>query len=120
MKRFSAASETLDLDRLHLLAPIERPGKYLAIGMNYRKHVEESQRIGVEAPKQQLWFNKQTTCLAGPYDDKMIGPVTQATDLQVICILKHDPAGDKYIEAMQDLNGKLKGLLSSLRDRRRI
>ena len=48
---------------------------------------------------------------------KMIGPVTQTTDLQVICILKHDPAGDKYIEAMDDFNQKLHGLLSSLRDR---
>ena len=51
-----------------LLAPIERPGKHLAIGMNYRKHVEESARLGVAASKQQLWFNKQTTCLAGPFD----------------------------------------------------
>jgi hypothetical protein len=48
---------------------------------------------------------------------KMIGPVTQTTDLQIICILKHDPAGDQYIEAMKDLNAKLGGLLSSLRDR---
>ena len=51
-----------------LRTPIERPGKYLAIGMNYRKHVEESARLGVAAPKQQLWFNKQTTCLSGPFD----------------------------------------------------
>jgi hypothetical protein len=48
---------------------------------------------------------------------KMIGPVTQTTDLQVICILKHDPAGDKYIEAMDDFNQKLHGLLSGLRER---
>jgi hypothetical protein len=50
---------------------------------------------------------------------KMIGPVTQTTDLQVICILKHrpQPGGDKYLEAMADLNGRLGGLLSSLRDR---
>jgi hypothetical protein len=47
----------------------------------------------------------------------MIGPVTQTTDLQIICILKHDPAGDKYIEAMADFNQKLHGLLSGLRDR---
>jgi hypothetical protein len=46
---------------------------------------------------------------------KMIGPVTQTTDLQVICVLKHDPAGDKYIEALDDLNKKLGGLLSGLR-----
>src|SRR5215470_2035165 len=48
---------------------------------------------------------------------KMIGPVTQTTDLQIICLLQHDPAGDKYIEAMQDFNDKLGGLLSSLRER---
>ena len=48
---------------------------------------------------------------------KMIGPVTQTTDLQIICILKHDPSGDKYIEAMDDFNQKLHHLLSGLRDR---
>jgi hypothetical protein len=49
---------------------------------------------------------------------KMIGPVTQTTDIQMICVLKHDPVvGDKYIEAMDDLNKKLGGLLSSLRER---
>jgi len=48
---------------------------------------------------------------------KMIGPVTQTTDLQIICVLKHNPAGDQYIQAMKDLNDKLGGLLSSLRDR---
>ncbi len=58
----------IPLKDVRLLAPIERPGKYLAIGMNYRKHLEEAERLGVSAPTQQLWFNKQTTCLAGPHD----------------------------------------------------
>ena len=48
---------------------------------------------------------------------KMIGPVTQTADLQIICVFKHNPAGDKYIEAMQDFNDKLGRLLSSVRDR---
>jgi Cytosol aminopeptidase family, N-terminal domain len=48
---------------------------------------------------------------------KMIGPVTQTTDLQIICVLKHDANGDKYIEAMADFNKKLHSLLSGLRDR---
>lgn len=48
---------------------------------------------------------------------KQIGPVTQTTDLQILCVLKHEPAGDKYIEAMQDFNDKQGGLLSSLRER---
>jgi len=65
-----------------LLAPIERPGKYLAIGMNYQKHVEESARIGVAAPKRQLWFNKQTSCLSGPQDPIDPG-VTEQLDYEV-------------------------------------
>ena len=69
------------LGDVKLLAPIERPGKYLAIGMNYRKHVEESARLGVEAPRQQLWFNKQTTCLAGPFDPIEPG-VTERLDYE--------------------------------------
>jgi hypothetical protein len=48
---------------------------------------------------------------------KMIGLVTQATDLQIICVLKHDPAGDKYIDAMKDLDARLGGVISSLRQR---
>jgi len=48
---------------------------------------------------------------------EMIGPVTQSTDLQIICVLKHDPAGDKYIEAMDDLNQKLHRIISNLRER---
>jgi hypothetical protein len=47
----------------------------------------------------------------------MTSPVTQSTDLQIICILKHEAAGDKYIASMQDLNDKLGGMLSSLRER---
>ena len=73
---------SLALADVHLLAPVERPGKYLAIGMNYAKHVEESERIGVPAPKQQLWFNKQTTCVVGPYDDIDPG-VTEKLDYEV-------------------------------------
>lgn len=67
----TAAIETdrIALGSAKLIAPIERPGKYLAIGMNYRKHAEEARRLGVEPPKNQFWFNKQTSCLAGPYDD---------------------------------------------------
>ncbi|MDB5576036.1 MAG: 5-carboxymethyl-2-hydroxymuconate isomerase [Bradyrhizobium sp.] len=78
----ATAPDDADLASVQLLCPIERPGKYLAIGMNYKKHVEESARIGVPAPSQQLWFNKQTTCLSGPFDDIDPG-VTQKLDYEV-------------------------------------
>ncbi|MDR7155711.1 2-keto-4-pentenoate hydratase/2-oxohepta-3-ene-1,7-dioic acid hydratase in catechol pathway [Sphingobium xenophagum] len=65
-----------------LLCPIERPGKYLAIGMNYRKHIEEAERLGLAAPTNQVWFNKQTSCLSGPFDDIVAG-VTNSLDYEV-------------------------------------
>ena len=70
-----------DLVDVRLLAPIERPGKYLAIGMNYAKHIEEAKRLGQPTPTQQFWFNKQTSCLAGPFDDIDPG-VTEQLDYE--------------------------------------
>ena len=76
------AEPAVALDGLKLLAPIERPGKYLAIGMNYAKHLEEADKLGVARAKHQTWFNKQTTCVAGPYDDIDPG-VTEKLDYEV-------------------------------------
>ena len=66
--RLASAQPAIPIADAQLLAPIERPGKYLAIGMNYGKHLEEADRLGVPRASHQVWFNKQTTCLAGPYD----------------------------------------------------
>lgn len=77
-----SATDTLPLDGVRLLAPIERPGKFLAIGMNYRKHIAEAERLGVPEPKQQFWFNKQTSCIVGPFDDTDPG-VSEKLDYEV-------------------------------------
>lgn len=69
------------LTQVRLLAP-HRPGKYLAIGMNYRKHVEEAARLGVEEQDRQFWFNKQTTCISGPFDPIDPG-LTEKLDYEV-------------------------------------
>jgi 2-keto-4-pentenoate hydratase/2-oxohepta-3-ene-1,7-dioic acid hydratase in catechol pathway len=76
------ANETIPLDKAKLLAPIEQPGKFLAIGMNYKKHAEEARRLGVAVPEMQFWFNKQTSCLSGPFDPIDRG-VSQAVDYEV-------------------------------------
>ena len=47
-----------------LEAPVPRPPKFLAIGLNYADHVKES---GLEAPPFPVFFNKQSTCVTGPY-----------------------------------------------------
>ena len=70
------------LTEVHLLAPIERPGKYLAIGMNYAKHLEEADKLGVARSNHQTWFNKQVTCIAGPFDEIVQG-VTKKLDYEV-------------------------------------
>jgi 2-keto-4-pentenoate hydratase/2-oxohepta-3-ene-1,7-dioic acid hydratase in catechol pathway len=74
--------QRLPLTRVRLLAPVARPGKYLAIGMNYQKHLEEADKLGVPRSKHQTWFNKQTTCLSGPFDDIEPG-VTERLDYEV-------------------------------------
>jgi 2-keto-4-pentenoate hydratase/2-oxohepta-3-ene-1,7-dioic acid hydratase in catechol pathway len=79
--QFAGGKRMVPLATARLLAPLERPGKYLAIGMNYRKHLEEAQRLGQPTPANQFWFNKQTSCLAGPYDDIDPG-VTEALDYE--------------------------------------
>ncbi len=55
----------LALEQVKLEAPIARPGKILAIGLNYADHVIES---GAETPKQQVWFNKLPTAVNAPFD----------------------------------------------------
>lgn len=70
------------LDEVTLLAPIEKPGKYLAIGMNYKKHEDEAVKMGIAAPKAQVWFNKQTTCINHPYGAIETG-VTKKLDYEV-------------------------------------
>jgi 2-keto-4-pentenoate hydratase/2-oxohepta-3-ene-1,7-dioic acid hydratase in catechol pathway len=71
------------ISAVRLLAPIARPGKYLAIGMNYRKHVEEGAKLGIDEPKKQLWFNKQTTCITGPHDGIVKPNVSDQVDYEV-------------------------------------
>ena len=77
-----AAAPACSVADATLLAPIERPGKYLAIGMNYAKHLAEADRLGVARAAHQTWFNKQTTCISGPYDEIDPG-VTEKLDYEV-------------------------------------
>jgi 2-keto-4-pentenoate hydratase/2-oxohepta-3-ene-1,7-dioic acid hydratase in catechol pathway len=64
----AAKTEGCALDAVRLEAPIPEAQKYLAIGMNYHDHAEEAARAGVPVPKNQLWFNKQVSCITGPFD----------------------------------------------------
>jgi 2-keto-4-pentenoate hydratase/2-oxohepta-3-ene-1,7-dioic acid hydratase in catechol pathway len=59
---------SFELTEVRLEAPIADPQKVLAIGMNYQAHALEAIAAGVKIPEYQFWFNKQVSCLNGPYD----------------------------------------------------
>lgn len=59
------ATGTISLADAHLMQPVIRPPKILAIALNYAEHVAES---ATQKPPVQMWFNKQSTCANGPYD----------------------------------------------------
>jgi len=67
---------------VRLEAPVPNPSKYLAIGMNYGKHVVEAKRAGVEVPDSQVWFNKQVSCINGPYDPVHMPRVSDKLDYE--------------------------------------
>jgi 2-keto-4-pentenoate hydratase/2-oxohepta-3-ene-1,7-dioic acid hydratase in catechol pathway len=52
-----------------LEAPIADPQKFLALGMNYKEHADGARAAGIKVPDSQLWFNKQVSCINGPYHD---------------------------------------------------
>ncbi len=54
---------SLDAPGTRLEAPVPRPGKVLAIGLNYRDHAVET---NAEIPKRPVVFSKASTCITGP------------------------------------------------------
>lgn len=50
---------------VNLKAPVQNPQKFLALGLNYGKHIEET---GMEKPTFPTFFNKQSSCVNGPFD----------------------------------------------------
>ncbi|MGZ3270969.1 MAG: fumarylacetoacetate hydrolase family protein [Croceibacterium sp.] len=99
---------------VHLLAPL-RPGKYLAIGMNYAKHVAEMGHA--ERPRYQYWFNKQTTCINGPFDPIEPG-VTEMLDYEVelAVVIGRAAKGVKAAQALDHVFGYLVANDVSARD----
>jgi 2-keto-4-pentenoate hydratase/2-oxohepta-3-ene-1,7-dioic acid hydratase in catechol pathway len=72
-----AACDPVELKCVHLFAPVPRPGKIMAIGMNYADHVKE---MGREPPQHQVWFAKATSSVNGPNDPIQIPKVSDSVD----------------------------------------
>ncbi|OBJ13339.1 fumarylacetoacetate hydrolase family protein [Mycobacterium sp. 1245801.1] len=92
-----SVSERVPLSEVTLRAPIERPSKYLAIGFNFHSHLEEIQAAAQQPqyaeamarfahlrqafPDQKMptFFNKQVSCITGPFD-----PVVAPSDSSML------------------------------------
>ena len=78
----AGAKARIPLADVRLEAPIPDAQKYMAIGMNYEDHAEEARKAGHAVPKTQLWFNKQVTCIVGPYDDVQCPRASERVDYE--------------------------------------
>jgi len=59
--------------------PIERPGKIVCVGLNYRDHAEEQ---GAELPNEPLLFAKWPSSLIGPGEPIVIPPIVTRADYE--------------------------------------
>jgi ureidoglycolate lyase len=91
------ARHVIALTEVRLLAPVARPGKIMAIGLNYADHIAES---GQATPEQQVWFSKAVTSVNGPYDPIQIPKVSPYVDYEaeLVAVIgkggRHISAGD--------------------------
>ena len=79
LRRAVVGAPRLALADVHLDAPVPHPPKFLAIGLNYAGHVAET---GRDAPQFPVFFNKQTSCVTGPWDPIHRPRVSKALDYE--------------------------------------
>jgi 2-keto-4-pentenoate hydratase/2-oxohepta-3-ene-1,7-dioic acid hydratase in catechol pathway len=61
-------------------SPVANVGKFIAIGLNYTDHAEES---GMPIPAEPVVFMKANSCVVGPNDDIMLPKGSVKTDWEV-------------------------------------
>ncbi len=99
-----AATRKADVTQnaVKLEAPIPRPGKILAIGLNYADHIAESNQ---KTPEEQVWFAKMPTSVNAPFADVQLPKASHALDYEAELVVvigktcKHVPK-DKVHEVI--------------------
>ncbi len=94
----SGALPRLDTTGLRIAAPLQRPGKIVCIGLNYRQHAAES---GMEIPSEPVVFLKAPNTIVGPNDDVVIPRNSRKTDWEVeLAVVIHLTAS--YLDSPAD------------------
>src|ERR1700733_1958402 len=73
------SAQRIKLTEVKLEAPIGRPPEFLAIGLNYADHVEETKMKRPEFP---MFFNKESSCVTGPGDPIHLPRASSALDYE--------------------------------------
>src|SRR5215469_9558265 len=63
-QRVADSAPDESLENIHLLAPIARSRKIMAVGLNYADHVQEARQ---KTPPHQIWFTKAVTAINVPF-----------------------------------------------------
>jgi len=77
----AAASRKADyaLNAVTLQAPVPRPSKAMAIGLNYADHIAESNQ---KTPEEQVWFAKTVNSIHAPFADVEMPKASHAVDYE--------------------------------------
>lgn len=83
-KAIDAGGTRLALSEIKLEAPVPNPRKYLSLGGNYHAHVQEILRKipDFQVGTHQHWFNKQVSCIIGPFDAMVKPSVSDQFDYE--------------------------------------
>jgi 2-keto-4-pentenoate hydratase/2-oxohepta-3-ene-1,7-dioic acid hydratase in catechol pathway len=79
IRRAATRGNPIPLTSVRLLAPIPHPPEYLGVGLNYRDHLDEA---GLSLPAVPTVFNKQTSCIVGPFDDVVLPRASTQLDYE--------------------------------------
>ena len=64
-------------------APVGRPSKIVAVGLNYVEHIKEGQGAGASTPREPILFIKSSSAYCGPYDDAIVPKNSVKMDWEV-------------------------------------
>src|SRR5882757_2982529 len=81
VRRAAKHANRIALSQVKLGPPIPARRKFMGLGLSYRTHVEEMRKKGMVSDHQ-MWFNKQVTCINGPYDPIHLPKVSQQLDYE--------------------------------------
>jgi 2-keto-4-pentenoate hydratase/2-oxohepta-3-ene-1,7-dioic acid hydratase in catechol pathway len=72
-----------EAEEVIFLAPIPRPPKILAIGLNYRSHIDEVAGTGLRPTELPFFFSKLPSAVVGPDEPVVLPALSQEVDYEI-------------------------------------